>query len=39
MSLKNDEEEPAKKELDKRAEEVFNGEEGEEWVALEDLME
>ena len=39
MSLENDAEDPAKKELDKRAEEVFSGEEGEEWVALEDLME
>jgi len=27
-----------KKELDKRAEEVLNGKEGKEWIALEDLM-
>jgi len=38
MSLESDAEESAKEELDKRAEEVFNGQEGEEWVTLEDLM-
>lgn len=34
-----DADDPTRKELDKRAEEVINGEEGEDWVDLEDLME